>query len=142
MMNAQSLKLVQFSSGYSSPVCIENCGDSRLFIVEEEGKIFVCDSLGKRFTQPFLDITDRVLFSGERGLLGLAFDPAYKTNKFFYVYYIDKNGETQVSRFKSILGKPNQANKATEKKIISISQPFTNHKGGCIHFGRDLVIYI
>ncbi len=141
MLNAQNLKLVQFSSGYSSPVCIENCGDSHLFIVEQRGKIFVCDSLGKKFVQPFLDITDRVLFGGERGLLGLAFDPDFKANRFFYVYYINKSGNTQVSRFKTILGKL-QGNKATEKKILKINQPFPNHKGGCIRFGTDGYLYI
>src|SRR4051794_25152761 len=98
--HAQQFKLIQFSSGYSNAVGIENCGDSRLFIVEQEGKIFICDASGIKNPTPFLDITDRVTFVGEQGLLGLAFDPAYATNGFFYVNYINKNGNTQISRFK------------------------------------------
>src|SRR5436305_15288156 len=84
IVHAQQFKLIKFSSGYSNPVGIENCGDSRLFIVEQEGKIFICDSAGNRNSRAFLDITDRVLYNGEQGLLGLAFDPNYATNGFFY----------------------------------------------------------
>jgi hypothetical protein len=50
------LKLVQFSSGYTKPLGIENCGDSRLFIVQQTGQIFICDSTGHRRGTPFLDI--------------------------------------------------------------------------------------
>ncbi|HEY2726364.1 MAG TPA: PQQ-dependent sugar dehydrogenase, partial [Parafilimonas sp.] len=99
VINAQRFKLVKFSIGYSSPVGIENCGDSRLFIVEQKGKIMICDSAGRRDTTPYLDITDRVLFNGEQGLLGLAFDPDYATNGFLFVNYINKSGNTQISRF-------------------------------------------
>jgi glucose/arabinose dehydrogenase len=141
-VHAQQLSLVQFSSGYSSPVGIENCGDSRLFIVEEKGKIFICDAAGNRSTQPYLDITDRVLFSGERGLLGLAFDPNYKNNGFFYVNYINKSGNTQISRFKVQANNPNLANKNSEKFILQIAQPFSNHNGGCTRFGPDGYLYI
>lgn len=141
LMNAQRLKLLGFSSGYSNPVGIENCGDSRLFIVEQEGKIFICDSLGKRNPKPFLDITDRVLFNGEQGLLGLAFDPGYLTNQSFYVNYIDKNGNTQISKFKVRSDSPNVAAKL-ERFVLNIPQPFNNHNGGCIRFGPDGYLYI
>ena len=143
IINAQNkIKLVQFSSGYSYPVRIENCGDTRLFIVQEDGKIFISDADGKRMKKPFLDISDRVLFAGERGLLGLAFDPGYATNGFFYVNYIKKNGSTQISRFKVKPNNPNLADSGSEKFILKIDQPFTNHKGGCMRFGTDGYLYI
>ena len=78
-----TLSLQQFSAGYSAIVDIENCGDSRLFIVQESGQIMICDSSGKKRSTPFLDISDRITYSGEQGLLGLAFDPNYKTMVFF-----------------------------------------------------------
>lgn len=136
------IKLEQFSTGYSSPVGIENCGDSRLFIVEEAGKILICDSNGHRKNKPFLDITDRVLFSGEQGLLGLAFDPDYASNGFFYLNYINKSGNTQISRFKVKSGNADLANKNSEKFILQIAQPFANHNGGCTRFGPDGYLYI
>ncbi len=138
---AQQFNLIQFSSGYSNMVGLENCGDSRLFVIEQEGKIFICDSSGTKNQTPFLDITDRVHFKGEQGLLGLAFDPTYSTNCFFYVNYVNKAGNTQVSRFK-ISRNPNVANKNSEKFIISITQPYNNHKGGCTRFGPDGYLYI
>ena len=142
VINAQQFKLAKFSRGYSSPVGIENCGDSRLFIVEQEGKIMICDSLGNPGATPFLDITDRVLFKGEQGLLGLAFDPGYSKNGLLFVNYINKSGNTQISRFKVKANNPNEANKNSEKFILSVNQPFNNHNGGCIRFGPDGYLYI
>ncbi len=136
-----TLSLQQFSTGYTAPVAIENCGDSRLFIVQESGQIYIADSTGTRLSKPFLDISKRVRYSGEQGLLGLAFDPNYTTNGSFYVYYIDTTGSTQVSRFK-VSSSRNVANASSEHKILNIQQPFTNHKGGCIHFGTDGYLYI
>lgn len=135
------LSLQQFSQGYKAPVAIENCGDSRLFIVQESGQIIIADATGARIVKPFLDISSRVTYNGEQGLLGLAFDPGYKTNHLFYVYYIDVNGSTQVSRF-TVSSSPNVAIASSERKILNIQQPFTNHKGGCIHFGKDGYLYI
>jgi glucose/arabinose dehydrogenase len=138
---AQQFRLIKFSRGYSNTVGIENCGDSRLFIVQQEGKIFICDSSGFRMPNPFLDITDRVSFKGEQGLLGLAFDPAYASNGFFYVNYINKSGNTQIARFR-VSGNPNRANPNTEKFILQVNQPFNNHNGGCTRFGPDGYLYI
>ncbi|MBV9963407.1 MAG: PQQ-dependent sugar dehydrogenase [Parafilimonas sp.] len=143
ILHAQQLKLVKFSSGYSHPVGVENCGDSRLFIVEQEGKIFIADSAGNKTNKPFLDITDRVLYDGgEQGLLGLAFDPNYAANGFFYLNYINKSGNTQISRFKVKPDNANLGNKNSEKFILEIDQPFANHNGGCIRFGADGYLYI
>src|SRR5436190_20110464 len=110
LINGQTkLELVQFSSGYSAPVDITNCGDSRLFVVEQKGKIWICDSTGTRSAKSYLNITDKVLFDGEQGLLGLAFDPKYATNGFLYVYYINLKGKAQISRFKRGSTDPNAA---------------------------------
>lgn len=138
---AQQFRLIRFSRGYFNAVGIENCGDNRLFIVQQEGKIFVCDSAGFRLPNSFLDITDRVLFNGERGLLGLAFDPGYADNGFFYVNYVNKAGNTQISRFR-VTNNPNLANPNTEKFILEVAQPFANHNGGSIRFGKDNYLYI
>lgn len=139
---AGSVSLVPFSSGYTSPLGIENCGDSRLFIVQQGGQIIVSDSLGNKQATPFLDISDRILASGEQGLLGLAFDPNYTNNGFFYVNYINTSGNTQISRFKVNGNNPNKAIKGSEKFILQIQQPYSNHNGGCLRFGRDGFLYI
>src|SRR5262245_63853368 len=76
------------ASGLASPVAIANAGDGsmRLFVVEQAGTIRIVSG-GQVLSTPFLDISAKVLGGGERGLLGLAFDPAYASNGFFYVFY-------------------------------------------------------
>ena len=50
----------------------------RLFVVEQEGLIYVFDNDPLVTNKSlFLDISDRIIFQGERGLLGLAFHPDY-----------------------------------------------------------------
>jgi glucose/arabinose dehydrogenase len=143
--NAQSqVALQQFSTGYIRPLDIQNCGDSRLFIVQETGQLIICDSTGKRLAIPYLDISDRVLYNGgELGLLGAAFDPDYANNGFLYVQYINKNSEIQISRFKRNASNLNKANASSEKLILTVSKPpFVSHNGGCIRFGPDGYLYI
>jgi hypothetical protein len=68
-------------------------GDARLFIIERNGRIRIVQNdllLGT----PFLDITNRVNFVGERGMLGMAFDPAFATTGLFYVYYVNLKSST------------------------------------------------
>jgi glucose/arabinose dehydrogenase len=144
-LNAQGqVNLKQFSSGYTSPLDIENCGDSRLFIVQQTGQIMICDSAGHKRNKPFLDISDSVLFNGgELGLLGCTFDPGYATNGFVYVQYINKSGNIKISRFKRSSINPNIARASSEKLILEITKPpFVSHNGGCIHFGPDGYLYI
>ena len=112
------LQLITFSSGYTLPIDIENCGDSRLFIVQKKGQIYICDSTGKKSTKPFLDISMKVYSVGnEQGLLGLAFDPNYATNGYFYVNYINKHQNTTISRF-TVSSNPNKANAKSEKVLL------------------------
>lgn len=137
-----TVNLLQFSTGYTSPLDIENCGDSRLFIVQQNGKIFISSSSGIKNVTPYLNITDRVNDTyNSQGLLGLAFDPDYLTNGYFYVDYINAGGHTQISRFK-VSSNANKANSSSEKFILEIQQPFHFHNGGCLRFGPDGYLYI
>ena len=77
---------------FSNPVDLQNAGDGtdRIFVVEQAGKIKVFqNSSGVTTSKVFLDITDRVSFGGEMGLLGLAFHPDYENNGYFYVNYTE-----------------------------------------------------
>ncbi|MBW8330483.1 MAG: PQQ-dependent sugar dehydrogenase [Prolixibacteraceae bacterium] len=138
--NTENMEL--FASGLSNPVCITNAGDNRLFVVDQAGYIRIVDSDGVVRTLPFLDIRDRVTFGGERGLLGLAFHPEYKTNGFFYVNYVGTGDITNISRFKVNSANPEIADPTSELKIMTIAQPFANHNGGTLCFGPDGYLYI
>lgn len=139
----QSMTLTNFSTGYALPVDIAHAGDSRLFIVEQRGKIWIADSNGVKSSQPFLDISSLVSAGGsEQGLLGLAFHPDYKTNGYFFVNYTDDQfGDTYVSRF-NVTSNPDVADPFSEDIVIMIEQDFSNHNGGCIKFGDDGYLYI
>ena len=92
----------------------------------------------------FLDIDARVLSTGdEQGLLGLAFDPDFATNGFFYVNYTRSDGGTVVSRFGTLDGTPGtNGDPASELILFRIDQPETNHNGGWMSFGPDGFLYI
>src|SRR6478736_2510584 len=86
LLAQNSVQLISFSFGYTSPLGLENCGDSRLFVVQKNGQIMICDASGNKRGTPFLDISGRINAQGnEQGLLGLAFHPNYSNNGFFYV---------------------------------------------------------
>ncbi|MEK8033280.1 PQQ-dependent sugar dehydrogenase [Ideonella sp. DXS29W] len=122
------------ANGLSDPLYVTAPkGDARLFVVEKGGVIRVIKN-GK--ITKFLDISSRVGTAGERGLLGLAFDPDYATNGRFYVDYTDvTSGATKIARFTVSPPTANKADASTRQEIISINQPgFDNHKGGWIGF--------
>lgn len=133
----QSLSLDQFASGFSNPVDITHAGDERIFVVEKVGRIWILDQNGNPNGTAFLDISNRVNSGGERGLLGLAFHPDYANNGYFYVYYIDSNNGTQISRFSVSSGNPDLADSNSEVFVLSFGQPFSNHNGGDLDFDLD-----
>lgn len=135
-----TLQLEQVATGLSSLVDLAvPPGDARLFLVEQRGRILIVRN-GSALQNPFLDIRDRVVSGGERGLLGLAFPPDYATSGVFYVDYTGAGGETRVSRFR--LSSPDQADPASEEIILRVDQPFSNHNGGQIAFGPDGMLYV
>jgi glucose/arabinose dehydrogenase len=137
---SSQISLSTFATGLDYPLDVKNCGDNRLFVVEQSGKIKILDTTGT-YVGDFLDLTTKINFGGEQGLLGLAFDPHYSSNGFFYVNYTAfLTGETHISRFK-VSANPNVAD-TTEKVILTIYQPFANHNGGDANFGPDGYLYI
>ena len=89
--NSLTLQPVAASTVFSSPLFLTaptgNQSENRLFIVEQGGLIRIVDAASGALLSTFLDVSSRVLSGGERGLLGMAFDPDYTTNGLFYVYY-------------------------------------------------------
>src|SRR5688500_3450431 len=75
---------VLVASGLASPTAMQFAPDGRLFVAEQTGRLRVIKD-GALLPTPFVTLT--VNASGERGLLGVAFDPAFATNHYVYVYY-------------------------------------------------------
>ncbi|MCJ7597191.1 MAG: PQQ-dependent sugar dehydrogenase, partial [Methyloceanibacter sp.] len=132
---AKTIHATQVATGLNQPIFAgAPKGDtSRLFIVEKEGVIKILDThTGQVLATPFIDIQDEVDAGGEKGLLGLAFDPDFANNGFFYVDMINTAGDTEIRRY-HISGDPNVADEASMTKVLTIDQPdFSNHKAGWI----------
>ena len=127
---------VVISSGLTQPLALTSAlGDSRLFVLEKGGAIRVMAG-GVLQATPFLDLSSQVATEGERGLLGLAFDPGFASNGRFYVNYIDNTSlNTVVARYQVAAPGGATADPASAQTILSIAQPnFSNHKGGWIGF--------
>ncbi len=119
-------------------------GDDRLFVTEQSGlTLAFTDNQDTTAAPVFLDIRDRVNDSGsEEGLLGLAFDPRFDENGYFYVYYSASGPRRSVvSRFQ-LSADSQTADPDSELVIMEIEQPFRNHNGGQLAFGLDGFLYI
>jgi hypothetical protein len=131
------------TKGLSSPLYVTNAHDgiNRLFIVEQPGRIRVLQP-GATAPSVFLDITSKVLFGGERGLLGLAFHPQFAASRRLFVDYTRKpDGATVIAECRVSADDPNQVDPA-ESILLTIDQPYENHNGGMLEFGPDGFLYI
>jgi glucose/arabinose dehydrogenase len=139
------LNLVLVKQGFDSPVDIKHCGDDRLFIVQQDGLIRIMDKSGNINATPFLDIDAKVnSTNNEQGLLGLAFSPNYKQDGYFYVNYTAGTGagSTRISRFSVNPTDSNLADSNSEVVLLTFTQPYSNHNGGNMMFGKDGYLYI
>src|SRR5262249_43208961 len=93
---------------------------------------------------PFLDISDRVIFDGERGLLGVAFPPGFAYKQHFYVYYTSLSGDNVLARYSVSSENPDVSDAASETILLTLTHRiFANHNGGQIAFGLlDGYLYI
>jgi glucose/arabinose dehydrogenase len=130
-------------SGLNNPDYITNArdGSNRLFIIEQPGIISVVRP-GTSSRTTFLDISARVLFGGEQGLLGLAFHPQFASNGRFFVDYTRRpDGATVIAEYHVSDSNVNVAD-SSENVLLLIPQPYVNHNGGMLEFGPDGYLYI
>lgn len=139
------IALEKVVGGLKDPLSLVHAGDGsgRLYAVEQPGRIRIMEG-GEFLPEPFLDVTDRVLSNGmEQGLLGLAFDPNYRTNAIFYLHYSGKpDGHTVVARYRRAAKNPLQGDAGSEEILLTVPQPYANHNGGALLFGPDGYLYL
>ena len=133
-------------SGLNAPLDfqISRDGTGRFFIVEQGGTIRIVKAK-KLLPAPFLDIHTIIESGGEKGLLGLAFHPQYKTNGRFFVNYTRRvNGQLQtvIAEYHVSAADPNLADPNSARVLLVFNQPFDNHNGGQLVFGLDGFLYI
>lgn len=138
-----SLRLV--ASGFSEPLLATHAGDrsGRIFVVEKGGRIRIVRD-GVVNATPFLDLSERISTSGERGLLGLAFHPQYAANGQLFVFYARRaDGALVVSRFRAAASGADVADASSEIVQLVVPHPDAdNHNGGHLAFGPDGYLYV
>ena len=132
----------QIAVGLASPTAMAFAPDGRVFVCLQGGQLRVVKN-GALLAAPFLTVT--VSSVGERGLLGVAFDPNFAANRFVYVYYTATTPavHNRVSRFTASVANPDVAEPGSEVVLLDLENlgP-TNHNGGAMHFGADGKLYV
>jgi len=144
LAGAAPLPLSPYVTGLSAPTEIVNAGDGsgRLFVLEKSGRIRVVKN-GALLATPMLDIESLVMNGDERGLLGLAFHPRFATTRYLYVNYTRvPDGATVVERYTVPVETPDVADPDSVQPLLVIAQPYANHNGGAVRFGRDGYLYV
>jgi glucose/arabinose dehydrogenase len=108
--------------------------DGTVWIAERPGRVRVLDDQG--LGEPVLDITGETTTDGERGLLGIAFDPDFAH---LYLSFTDREGHTRIDELAVTGGRLRPEARRT---VLTQEQPFANHNGGDLGFGPDGMLYI
>ncbi len=130
------------------PLVVTHAGDGsgRRFVLDQSGMIHVLKP-GSNEAKLFLDLRPETApwaKSNEEGLLGLAFHPRHKeTGEFFVLYGVKSKPRTEiVSRYRVQRNDPDRADPLSEEVVLTIDQPFANHNGGSIAFGKDGYLFV
>ena len=132
----------------SAPTALASTPDGRLLITTQPGQLRIVQN-GTLLTTPALDLSARLCSNSERGLLGVAVDPQFATNRYIYLYYTFRktgcdtstSSVNRVSRF--VLGSDNLVASSSEVVLIdNIPSPAGNHNAGDLAFGKDGFLYV
>jgi glucose/arabinose dehydrogenase len=138
---ASAVRLVRIASGFDQLTRVQapRSGDPNgtLYVVEQEGQVWKWRRGTRRL---FLDIRRLVSCCGERGLLGIGFDPQYGSNDLLYVNYTNNAGDTRVVRYRATAAHTRVLT-STRRVLLSVDQPFANHNGGHLAFGPNGRLY-
>ncbi len=144
-----TLKVQQLADNLQAPTDITFPGNGDIWLTEQTGRIRVIKN-GKLSDAPLLDLNSKLvkIVGGydERGLLGIALHPKFKSNKKFYVFYsrpsTKKSDHTGVLAEYKFPGGSGQTDPNSGRIILTIEEPEPNHNGGGIHFGPDGYLYV
>jgi len=131
----------QYVGGLNNPTAMEFAPDGRLFILEKGGTVRVVTASGNLLPTPFVSLA--VQNEGDRGLVGIAFDPNFAQNGHVYLYYTRTNGSNRLSRFTASSTNPDVVGTDTMRVLIDgLPMDTTIHTGGVLEFGADGMLYL
>ena len=156
-MEETGIGLELIAQNLTAPIGLIPSGDGtgRLFIIDQIGLVKIINSSGQILQEPFLDLRSKMVTLSpqydERGLLGFAFHPNFSQTGRFFVYYsaplrqgapANYDHTSIISEFKVSQDDQNKTNMSSERILLMIDEPQSNHNGGQITFGPDGYLYI
>lgn len=132
-----------FVSGLDTPWQMAFLPDGRILVTERAGAVRVIENKVLNPT-PYLDLRDTVIEAGESGLLGIAVDPDFSTNHYFYVGYTYERDNHPINIFNRLVRyteDPATKTPKFDKILIDFVEGYINHNSGPIKFGPDGKIY-
>lgn len=133
------------AGGLAAPTAMAFAPDGSILVTEQGGDLRVIDENGTLLDEPFAAL--QVDSRKERGLLGVALDPAFAENGFVYVYHTTATDprRNRIVRFTATDPQnPGTAEVGSQKTIFNLDRlgPKQSHNGGAIHFGEDGKLYV
>ncbi len=126
---------------FEQPIEMLTLPDGSFLVAEQRGSITRYVEEGGEVQQfGALDLTEAVVFAGERGLLSMALDPRFPEAPYLYAYYSPR--ESNVSRLSRFELRDGAALTGSELIVIEVEQPYANHNGGAVRFGPDGMLYL
>lgn len=144
-----TLKVEQLTNGLEAPTVLTFPGNGDIWVAEQNGKIRILRE-GKLTDTPLLNLKTKIVKLNtsyeERGLLGIALHPDFKTNNKIYVFYstpsTQKNSNHTGILAEYLVPATGQIDPESGRIILTIEEPDGNHNGGCIQFGPDGYLYL
>ena len=130
----------KFVGGLNAPSAMAFAPDGRIFVAQQGGRLRVVKN-GRLLSRPFVSLN--VDSRGERGLLGVAIDPDFATNRYVYVYHTARSPRVH-NRITRFTASGDRAASRSQKTILDLDNlsPRTNHNGGALQFGADGKLYV
>lgn len=141
----------QFLFNVYQPTAIAFTPDGRMLAASKVGRLFVAQNGVLRSTAA-LDLFDKMCINVERGLLGVAVDPAFATNHYIYITYTYKKftgcpiqSATQpVSRISRFVLPDSNIIAPSSEVVLVDNIPSVNgwHNANDVNFGSDSFLYV
>ena len=135
----------QVAAGLNGPTTMALAPDGRIFVAEQSGRLRVIKN-GQLLPTPFQNLSGTVDPRGERGLLGIAFDPNFASNNYIYLYYTQKaaNGVPAHNRVVRVTANGDTVQPGSGMLLLRLNNLSTaqNHNGGALTFRGDGRLYV
>jgi glucose/arabinose dehydrogenase len=144
-----TVALEPVAAGLTSPTQLVADPDSgRRYVLDQTGEIRAIGPYGLE-SEPFLDLSDEVIVSKERGLLGMAFHPEYPDDpRLFLRYSAHGRGDLPEDyTHTEVLAEfhtddDGRVVRDSERPLMEIPTPTPFHNAGSIAFGPDGYLYV